>query len=221
MRVSAVSRGGQSRLRRIEAVLQNGRLIARAMAHFDKQNVPIYHSSVMSVARFRQRIDPGQLAGREARLEGELPVASLPRIARLVTDGGSSQVRAQMEFWRDNSGVIVIDGRVEGSVVLQCQRCLEPVSWPVSGDFRLAMHDGERGGSVPEGYELLEPLDEGIVPAELVEEELLLALPLVASHAELADCGPLAAQVGEPGSAEEMAASSASPFAALAKMNLE
>ena len=53
--------------------------------------------------------------------------------------------------------------------------------------------------AVPEGFELFE-LDEGrLQPAQLIEDELIVAIPLVPKHARVEDCGSLAREFAELG----------------------
>lgn len=172
----------------------------------------------MSVAMFRRRVDPRTLAGREATLEGELPVKSLPRLAAMLSGGMHDDfVRVRMNFHAGAKKLVLIGGNIDARLTLQCQRCLEPVSVPVRSEFRLALSDMPGEEEIPRGFEPLEEVGEGIVPADIVEEELLLALPFAATHASPSDCGELASRVSEA----KPAATSKHPFAVLKNMKLD
>lgn len=169
----------------------------------------------MSASRFRQRVDPVLLAGENARLEGQVAVSSLPRLARLVADEGrQGSVLAILEFWRDADNIVVVDGRLSGSLLLQCQRCLENFELELDQRFKLALLGDKQADALPDEYELLEPAPGEIVPAELIEDELLLAVPMVARHKDSSECGPLAKRISDR--VEESAG--AKPFAALAAL---
>ncbi len=169
----------------------------------------------MSASRLRQRVDPVRLAGENVRLEGNLPVASLPRLMRLVADNGRQEnLRAILEFWRDANNIVVVDGRVSGSLQLQCQRCLEDFEMTLDQRFKLALLGGRQVDALPDEYELLEPVPEDIVPAELIEDELLLAVPMVARHENISECGPLAERILDRVDDGD----GAKPFAALASL---
>ncbi|MCQ4347870.1 YceD family protein [Pseudomonas stutzeri] len=127
-------------------------------------------------------IDPRKLADRDAILQGEWPVAQFSRLCeQLVSDAGS--VQARLEFGRDEQGLIVMRGELEVEVQMVCQRCLEPASLPVHCEFVYAvLREGASADSLPKSYDALEVGEEPLDLLELVEDELLLALPIVPAH---------------------------------------
>jgi uncharacterized protein len=131
-----------------------------------------------------------ELAGRAATLERHLQLAQLPRLAEAGALDGT-QVRAQLEFGRFD-GCTTITVRVEGEVVLACQRCLKPCACEVDESATLAVVARDTD-EVPGGYEPLLGDPERLSVAELVEEQVLLGLPLVPTHATPAQCGAAAA----------------------------
>ena len=44
----------------------------------------------------------------------------------------------------------------------------------------------------PDGFELVELDDGGLLPAQLIEDELIVSMPLVPKHARVEECGSLA-----------------------------
>ena len=127
-------------------------------------------------------VDPRKLADRGATLEGELPIKQFSRLCeQLVSDAGSVHVR--LEFGRDEQGLIVMRGDLEVEVQMVCQRCLEPASLPVHSEFVYAvLREGASADSLPKSYDALEVGEEPLDLIELVEDELLLALPIVPAH---------------------------------------
>jgi uncharacterized protein len=127
-------------------------------------------------------IDPRKLADRAATLEGEWPLVQFPRLCeQLVSDAGS--VHARFEFGRDEQGLIVIRGALEVEVQMVCQRCLEPATLPVHSEFVYAvLREGASQDSLPKSYDALEVGEEPLDLIALVEDELLLALPIVPAH---------------------------------------
>ena len=75
----------------------------------------------------------------------------------------------------------MLTGRLETSLELECQRCLKALEWPVTLDFSLMIDASDElvsDSSVDTLYS-----DDGYIDiAEVVEDELLLAIPLVAMH---------------------------------------
>ena len=131
-------------------------------------------------------IDPAQLAEQGAALSGELPVTSMPRLAELCLDKRGSVV-VDLKFGCDGvERLRFMRGRVQAQVRLTCQRCLEPMTLTVDTQPNLlVLRPGER--------DELQQQDDAIVVARpmplsaFVEDELLLALPMVPMH-PLAEC---------------------------------
>ncbi len=67
---------------------------------------------------------------------------------------------------------------------LRCQRCLEPFGWPVDTDVRLKWVGGPlEAERLDPGFEPLLLPEGGLVnPRDLIEDELLLAVPQVPRH---------------------------------------
>jgi len=144
---------------------------------------------------------------REGRvLEGTLPVAGMERLHDLVTEV-SGGVGFRLTGRTGEYGQSQIGLQVTGCLPLVCQRCLTAVRFALEVDGLLEL--------VPEGTELsqdeLEDDAKDFLPvageldvAALVEDEILLAIPVAPRHEK---CGlPGAAQAGER----------ISPFAVLA-----
>ena len=131
-------------------------------------------------------LDPLHEARRGRRIEGELRLEGLERLAGMIVDAASSDpVRIDLRFVTDDEGYDCLVGRVEAEPRVVCQRCMEPMSIGMALDVRLAVAD--RAGRVPEGYESMS-MDHGRCDLRaIVEDEIMLALPIVAMH-DLDDC---------------------------------
>jgi uncharacterized protein len=113
--------------------------------------------------------------------EGTLPVVAMSRLCEALADS-AGEVRFELDFGRDSLlGTDYVDVRVQASVTLTCQRTLEPFVLPLSVDTRLGLIRQERdeAGLPPECEPLLVADDGRLRPADVIEDELLLALPLV------------------------------------------
>ena len=110
---------------------------------------------------------------------GSLPLASLKRLApSLATLEGA--VEFELEFDRDALGIAYIGIRAKAPLTLLCQRTLEPFVLSVKIDSRLGLITREEDeAGLPEGYEPLLAGDGHIHPADVIEDELILALPVV------------------------------------------
>lgn len=156
------------------------------------------------------RIDVSRLAKSSHSLQGEVLLPDCPRLRAAVVSMPTPIV-AQLDFVKQADGKLVISGRVCAQVVMQCQRCLQPMSLKVLAPVSLGVVDDEAAADLLS--EDLEPLiaEHGQLDLlKLVEDELLLALPIVALHDE---CAAPALTAPDRGVQE---ARRDNPFAALA-----
>ncbi len=135
--------------------------------------------------------DLESLAAREATLTGELDLGKLTRLEGLLHSNAGS-VKASLRFRQRRDGWIGVELTYQAAVHLVCQRCLEPFRDDLTGRVDIVLADAASVPSaVPEGFEPFE-LEEGrLRPAELIEDEIIVAIPLVAKHARVEDCGGL------------------------------
>ncbi len=167
--------------------------------------------------RIPDRLDPWRYADLGKTVSGVFRLDVLPRLSRCLreTDG---EVRFDLRFERDGERRAVLSGSITADLVLECQRCLEAVSFQVEAHVSLAFVEGiEQAGLLPEA---LDPclVEEGrVVFRDLIEDELLLLLPQVAMHEPGACPTALAAKGGdEPVETDNR--SGRNPFAVLADL---
>ncbi|MBM7333815.1 MAG: YceD family protein [Alcanivorax sp.] len=163
-------------------------------------------------------LEPRKFADQERVIEGEARVGDLPRL-REYRDSQDQPVRVSLAFGRDEDGRGRVQGRVEATLILVCQRCLEPVHHPVVADVDLVLVWSEdQAKALPADLDPLLVTEERLSLAELLEEELLLALPLVALHDE---CPRPASTGSEPepeGDPDDTQTNPDNPFAVLARL---
>jgi uncharacterized protein len=164
-------------------------------------------------------IDSLKFAADGGCMSGKLDLSSLPRLADMLagTDGILVCELSGFQDSGDRTGKLGLHLRVTGRLNLWCQRCLAEVEFECNIDSRLLlMPPGAPESAWPEDE--LESDDYDAIPASrelsvraLVEDEVLLALPIVPRHA---DCLP-------PGSsAVEVESGEPSPFAVLAGLKI-
>ena len=132
-------------------------------------------------------IDPIQLAERGARLTGTLPLKSMPRLAQTCLDG-SGDVFVDLSFERgEGEKVLLMRGTLRTSLRVTCQRCLEDMDLDVEASpWLMLMRPGSRRDRLDDEPDIL-VADKPVSLSALVEDELLLALPMVPTH-ELSEC---------------------------------
>lgn len=142
----------------------------------------------MQTLSLPSRIDPWRLTAEGGRLEGELALADLPRLAAAL-NRADGLVNVTLAAGVDSRGVRFIRGAVQAGIELVCQRCLGPLRLALDVPVGLGLvHSEAEADRLPEEYEpLLVP--EGVIGvADLVEDELLLALPHIPRHDDVQDC---------------------------------
>ncbi len=159
--------------------------------------------------------DPHRLARQDKSFCGRKPIGQFQRFKACLTSE-SGEVAYQLRFHRDEQGRTLLSGDLRASPQLECQRCLEPMTWELSLSLALVLVRTE-----VEAERLETTLDvvvaeegESIHLLDLLEDEMILALPTVAKHADSNCAGLLAAEL--PESKDSGAEEKVNPFAALA-----
>ncbi len=150
-------------------------------------------------------------------IEGTYPVSKLRRLSETLFNN-EGHITAKLVF-TDSVGFASLKGEVSAKLLLECQRCLEPVQTELSGFFKFALVSSEDEIELlPEAFEpyLIEGEEQSIV--ELIEDELLLCLPMVTTHEN--DCSAYMAKQNKAIKAEMKIAKEAQkkadhPFAEL------
>jgi uncharacterized protein len=165
-------------------------------------------------------LDVQAFARSGSRLEGRDPLARYPRLVEDISgpaDGCTVSWTARGE-WRAATGSAGHPWmHLTGDAVLPmtCQRCLQPVEMPVGfeTDFRFVADERTAEAEDDESEEDLLVIRRDLPLRELVEDELLLAMPAVPLHETCPVALPTVAEDAEFVAATE---EKAHPFAALA-----
>ena len=144
--------------------------------------------------------------------EGKLPLSGMSRLRDALVDA-EGDCRYVMEFGRDGLDLPFVEIRAEADLPLQCQRTLERFLHPVQVHQRLGLiTDEAQEDALPEGMEpLLLDASGELDPAGLVEDELILAIPVV-------PIDPRSTEVSAEWPAADDEEPKPNPFAALAAM---
>ena len=161
-------------------------------------------------APLKDLFDPWRAVDNHAVLVGRQPLSSLPRVRGLLLDAeGDASFR--LAFFRDETHRAVLRCEVAATLRLRCQRCLEVLDHRVDANTLLALvSDIDR--ELPDRYDPLMVSDKPMRPRDLIEDELLLALPQIPMH------DPVVCAKHLPDlNAVQSGSSRASPFAVLAE----
>ncbi len=158
-------------------------------------------------------LDAWRMVAARRSFQGDAPLASFERLQGLLMDA-EGQVRFGLEFDSDPVlKIAFVELRIDAVLPLECQRSLQRFLFPVSMVQRLGLiRDEADEAGLPEEYEALLVPDDGMLrPLEMVEDELVLAIPAVP-----VDPASEAVERDWPVPEDELA--QASPFAGLASL---
>jgi|AutmiccommuBRH23_1029490.scaffolds.fasta_scaffold01945_7 uncharacterized protein len=170
-------------------------------------------STVSASPSLPRAVAARKLASQGQRLGGAVAQEVLPRLMDAVLESGP-QVTVELQFSAEEGGKPEIHGHVETRVTLNCERCLKPVELTLAAEPALGLVRTDAEAEALPGR-----LDPCVLPGEdldlfeLVEEELLLALPIVAMHEDVS-CQPWLAGVDDADDADD----TQSPFRALERL---
>lgn len=153
--------------------------------------------------RLPLKINPFELCDRQVILEGQLPLKELPRIVPLI-ENPEAVVGVHLTFSHEENGLRCIKGWVKANLMLICQRCDYPMSYDINVRPCLSpVVDDVEAKRLPKICEPVLVTDEKIVvAADLVEEELLLSLPMIPKH-EQGECPIINVGVEKNGSTKK------------------
>lgn len=131
--------------------------------------------------RVPDSVDAWRMVAAQREFEGRIPLAAMSRLRDSLLDP-EGDVRYSLAFGTDALKVPFAELRIDADLPLECQSSLQRFLLPVQVVQRLGLiRDEAEESALPEEYEaLLVDADGFLRPAELVEDELILALPVVA-----------------------------------------
>ncbi len=138
----------------------------------------------MSVASFPKMVDPLKMVDQRVDLQGWILLKQLDRVQDYLLDN-SGAVEVKLRFDKDEMGVRFIAGVINAKVSMQCQRCLQAVEVKVNSDLSLGIVFSEDAAkNLPGYYDPLLSHESALDLWKMVEEEMILGLPIAAVHQE-------------------------------------
>ena len=134
--------------------------------------------------------DPRKYASHEMSLDGTMPLNQFKELsAALASNVGD--VSVHLNFKVDDRRYIAT-GSLKTQVQIVCQRCMKPAPYDVEIDLAVGfVYDEDHAKALSADFDPVLMVDGEVVLAKMVEEELILALPVVAYHDE-SGCNPVA-----------------------------
>jgi len=137
----------------------------------------------------RHFIDSLDFARKGLELRGDAAISEMPRLQDVLA-GPDGQVSYVLRGLPGKDGEAMLELRLEGNCQLRCQRCLQRLPYTIKTvSLLMPVPGSELEGSLPESGELEEEDTVDRIPADahmdvlsLVEDEILLGLPLSPRH---------------------------------------
>ncbi|MDA0705382.1 MAG: DUF177 domain-containing protein [Proteobacteria bacterium] len=175
---------------------------------FDSGGRGPYHARAMGNPLLQRRA-PQELAASRELIEIKAKVSDFERLSETIAKDLRPPDRDGLpDDWRDSivSGQLrfgfnaaqgdlpTASGQAAVTIAAVCQRCLQPFSLPLQAELKLVF--GEGGGG---DYEQWELDDDQLCPADLIDEALVMALPLAAMHDAESACKAMTVAEEKPG----------------------
>ncbi len=161
------------------------------------------------------RAPPAELAASGQVIETKGQLSDLRRLTEVVeADLSSLASGVKPEKWRHapidirlafgwadaRRQIPALEGQISARIDAVCQRCLEPFELLLNAQLKLLLPMPGGEATAFEEYEIWETAEDTVRPLDIVDEALIMAMPLSPAHDEPTLCGPLAKklQSGEP-----------------------
>ena len=161
-------------------------------------------------------LDPVRTAQKRLDYQGIYTPDQVERVAESVVSV-DSDVECSMSFAIDNQRLAVLNGDAKVTVTLECQRCGKPFTHHVYTKYCFSpVRSDEQAEALPEAYEPIEVNEFGEIDLlAMVEDEIILALPVVpvhdSEHCEVSEADMVFGELPEE-------AQKPNPFAVLASL---
>lgn len=132
---------------------------------------------------FIKHVDPFQWAVQGKTLEKAWDLRDFGRLEEAVGLPQTGQAVCALRFYCDEGGRALIEGHLSSTLILRCERCLEPFNYLVNSNFLVApLNKEKKAEGLPKHIEPLIILDKALSLGPFIEDEVLLSLPVVAWH---------------------------------------
>lgn len=155
----------------------------------------IYTIAAIMNGKLPSRMHAAHLIQRRARIATCLFCHELPRLADLCLSS-DSKIRVKLEFAPEpgsNRPFVIV--ATQATLALKCQRCLAPMERDILQHSRLIIAENEAEAKViPFAHDIVICNEGYINLKDMVEDEILLALPDILVHENMGECDQQVAQ---------------------------
>ena len=179
-------------------------------------------SSNSTIQRLPVEVDPFKLVEQGRLFEGRIPQQDFKRLQELLfsnDEGNNKLIEVNLEFTRTDTRLPVIKGHIKAELQMVCNRCLDATDLHIDTNLEVVLVSSDaQAERLQEGFDIWMVEDQTLFLLDFIEDEILLALPIVITHE---DCEPARELIevlpGDENTEEEQ---KENPFAALKDLKL-
>ncbi len=134
-----------------------------------------------------KELDPIKACKAGLIFTGSLPGSTFKRVLDSVSK--LEPVEYHWSFWADQKGQLLSELKFKATLMLLCQRCQKPLQWQLTESVAMQVVSSlAEAQNLPLAIEpILVNTEQICDPQEILEDELILALPMIPMHGEK-DC---------------------------------
>ncbi len=179
-------------------------------------------SSNSTIQRLPVEVDPFKLVEQGRLFEGRIPQQDFSRLQELLfsdNENKNNLIAVNLEFTRTDTRLPVIKGHIKAELQMVCNRCLEATDLSIDSTLEVVLVGSDaQAERLQEGFDIWLVEDQTLFLRDFIEDEILLAMPIVISHE---DCVPARELIEAlPGDENREEQKKENPFAALKDLKL-
>lgn len=149
---------------------------------FDTGALDAYYCAPMVEASVPDYVDARKIFAQRAHINGTVPVSQFQRFCELLANP-SGELKVSLQFCLDERHRRIVEGSIETCVAVVCQRCLEQTSILLQERFKLGVVETEAQiERLPDDVDPWLTTEFRLPLADILEEQLILAMPIVSYH---------------------------------------
>ncbi|MEM7208302.1 MAG: YceD family protein [Pseudomonadota bacterium] len=163
-----------------------------------------------------------RLCAGKAELSGTLKLVHFKRLAEFISAGNGNLVDVRLDFRADvYPKGLGVNGLIRGMLPLECLRCGETLEFQLDSAFRFAFieNEHEEEGVTQDRDAIILPENGMMKSIDLLEDELILQIPMSPRHKEGETCNAREWLEADPANETHAHAEKENPFAVLKNLN--
>lgn len=147
-------------------------------------------SKKSNIQRLPVEVDPFRLVDQGRVFNGRIPLNDFPRLKEQLFESDSDGidnniVNVYLEFTRTDTRLPVVKGTISSALQMTCQRCLKGTEELFETELEVVLVSSDaQAEKLQEGFDTWLVEEQQMFLRDFIEDEILLALPLVIAHDE-------------------------------------